>query len=106
MTEPLYVVVRSDINAGLKLAQACHATREFTREHPAEVVGENLVVLEAPAERLGLLLARARAESLCATTAFHEPDLGGELTAAAFGVGARRLLSSLPLAGRVRDEAA
>lgn len=100
----LYVVVRSDLRTGLKLAQACHAVREFTLERPAEDVGDNLVVLETSPERLGQLVAQA--SGVCSVTVFHEPDLGGELTAAAFGVGAQKLLSCIPLACRVREEAA
>lgn len=99
---PLYVVVRNDIGAGLQMAQACHVTREFTRVHSAEPVGESLIVLEASPAELAELFGRAGAVR---RTAFHEPDLGGELTAVAFGAGARKLLSSLPLAGRLRDAA-
>lgn len=99
----LYVVVRNDIAAGLKMAQACHATREFTLRQ-SEDVGENLVVLEAPPEELARVVGAA--SGLCSVTTFHEPDLGGALTAAAFGLGARKLLSSLPLACRVRGELA
>lgn len=98
MTRRLYVVVRRDISPGLQLAQACHATREFTIRHADNDVGDNLVVLQAePAELARLVEA---AEGVCAVAPFHEPDLDGELTAAAFGVGARRLLSSYPLALR------
>lgn len=93
----LYIVVRRDLPTGLQLAQACHATREFTLAHPNADVGENLVVLHAPgAQELAELAARARALSL--TTTFHEPDLGGALTAAAFDGRVRRLLSQLPCA--------
>jgi hypothetical protein len=104
--DALYVVVRHDLGAGLQMAQACHAVREFTREHPADGVGDNLVVLETSLDRLHFLAYRARVGEKCRTTAFHEPDLGGELTAVAFGAGARKLLSELPLAGRARRDAA
>jgi len=104
--EPLYVVVRKDIASGLQLAQACHATREFTKQWPEDGVGENLVVLEAPLDQLHFLAHRARMEETCHLTLFYEPDLGGELTAVAFGAGARKMLSQLPLAGRDRSSAA
>lgn len=94
----LYIVVRCDIAAGLQLAQACHAAREFTLAQRDEDVGDNLVVLAASHSELERLVERA--PGVCSVTAFHEPDLGGELTAAAFGVGAQRLLSQLPLALR------
>lgn len=95
---PLYVVVRRDLKPGLKLAQACHATRALSLEHPREAVGENLVVLECDGGELARVAELA--EESCTVVRFFEPDLGGELTAVAFGTGARRLLSCLPLAGR------
>lgn len=93
----LYIVVRNDIRAGLKIAQACHAAREFTLRQ-SEDVGENLVVLEAPPDELARVVGAAR--GLCSVVPFHEPDLDGAMTAAAFGLGAQKLLSSLPLACR------
>ena len=95
----LYIVVRSDISPGLQLAQACHAAREFTRLLPGEDVGDNLVVLGA-ASLAELVELVDRADGVCAVVPFYEPDLGGEMTAAAFGLGARRILSSSPLALR------
>lgn len=96
----LYVVVRNDIARGLQIAQACHATREFTLRHPHEDVGENLVVLSASHAELERLVAAA--EGVSAVTPFFEPDLGGQLTAAAFSGNARKLLSTFPLALRPR----
>ena len=95
----LYVVVRADLPRGLQLAQACHAAREFSLNYPGDAQGENLVVLEVPSEpELAELAARLPGPSV----RFHEPDLGGELTAFATDGRARRLLSHLPLAGRCR----
>lgn len=93
----LYIVVRNDIAPGLQMAQACHAAREFTLQID-EDVGDNLVVLHATHEQLIGLVAAA--EDVCSVVPFHEPDLGGELTAAAFGCGARSILSCYPLALR------
>lgn len=95
----LYVVVRSDLPAGLQMAQACHATREFGLLHPGEDVGDNLVVLHVPDEGALRGLVDA-AKGACPVVAFSEPDLNGEMTAAAFSGEARRFLSSLPLALR------
>jgi hypothetical protein len=95
----LYIVVRADIEPGLQMAQACHAAREFTLQRPNEDVGDNLVVLHATPERLQALVDAAQ-DGLCSVVPFFEPDLDGQLTAAAFGVGARRILSRLPLALR------
>lgn len=97
--EKLYVVVRNDLPPGLQTAQACHALREFAHRFPELdrrwfESSNNLVVLQVPT--LGDLEGLVAIGSLVAP--FYEPDLGGELTAAAFGDG--RLLSSLPLALR------
>jgi hypothetical protein len=94
----LYIVVRGDLPPGLQLAQACHAAREFTRRRPDEDVGENLVVLQATLAELVELVDRA--DGVCSVVPFYEPDLGDEMTAAGFGLGARRILSSYPLALR------
>lgn len=51
-------------------------------------------------EVTGLLDLVRRAEGVCSVVEFREPDLGNQVTAAAFGVGASRILSSLPLALR------
>ncbi len=57
-----------------------------------------LVVLAAPDElSLGWLCDAAAAAGLLVAT-FHEPDLGGALTAAALEPAAARLVSRLPLA--------
>lgn len=98
----LYVVVRPDLPVGLQMAQACHAVREFTAQHPAVDVGENLVVLHAEAYEIVDLTDRAAREGL-AYALFFEPDLpGGQVTAAAFSGDAQKMLSSLPLACRPR----
>jgi hypothetical protein len=96
---PLYVVVRNDLKPGLAMAQACHVTRKFSHDWPDDHVGESLIVLEAPPDELWPLALRAGSISC---SCFREPDLGGALTAVALGSGARRLVSSLPLAGRGR----
>lgn len=98
MTERLYIVVRNDLPQGLQLAQACHATREFSLLHPRENVGDNLIVLHASRVELERLVVEVSRD--CTVVAFYEPDLEGALTAAAFGIGARKRLSALPLALR------
>lgn len=94
----LYVVVRSDLTPGLQIAQACHAAHEYGRSG-TEDVGDNLVVLSAPVEKL-LEVVHTAATGGLSYVAFHEPDLGGEITAAAFPGEARAILSCLPLALR------
>lgn len=96
----LFVVVRSTLSAGLKMAQAIHAFRGFAADHPIlesywHAEHNNIVVLqhedpEGLAEDLesqGIRLTR-----------FHEPDLGGQLTAICAEPAAERVLSNLPLA--------
>ncbi len=99
MENKTFVVIRSDLDPGLQLAQTVHAAIAFTATHG--VLSDNVVVLSIYNEQaLSGLLARA-AEAGHRVASFSEPDLGGELTSAAFGPEARRLLSSLPLAGRL-----
>lgn len=99
-TSKLYVIVKAALDSGLKAAQAIHAYKAFSVEHP-EIdkswfeVSSNIVVLEYDAledladrlERHGLALAR-----------FHEPDRGGDLTAICVEPQAQRKVSNIPLA--------
>lgn len=101
----LFVVVRDDLPPGLQLAQACHAARDFSLRHPGADVGENLIALAATHPDLQDLVLRVAAGGLCLCVPVHEPDLGGQLTAAAFGSEARPLLSCLPLALRGLESA-
>ncbi len=103
--ERLYVVVRADLELGDQFAQSNHATSSFARAHPALHAewfdrAKNLVVLAIPSElALGELRARADANGV-PWAEFHEPDLGHQLTACAFGEGVSKLVSQLPLVGR------
>jgi peptidyl-tRNA hydrolase len=102
--DKLYVVVRSDLPAGLQAAQSCHAMRLFAAEHE-DVEREwfassnNLVVLcKSSEEELAKLASNL--EVAFAVSRFYEPDLDNELTAICVEPGAGRLLSTLPLALR------
>lgn len=92
----LYVIVRNDIPPGLQLAQACHATREFGKHYPFIDVGENLVVLQVPNESELRSVVEACHGFMVAP--FHEPDLGGEMTAVAISGAAKGRLRRLSLA--------
>lgn len=100
----LFIVIRGDIAPGLQAAQACHALQAMNDQHPETIADweGNLVVLSAPGARelseiiCGLQRARYKLSTFC------EPDLGGELTAAAITGDAWRQLSHLPLALRVK----
>ena len=96
----LYIVVKKTLNAGLKAAQAIHAFRQFVGEYPIlesywHAEHNNIVVLHED-DLLGLE-ERLRAAGY-RVSAFHEPDLDGELTAICVEPAAWRVLSSLPLA--------
>jgi len=96
----LYVVISSKLKSGLKIAQACHALRQFSGEHPIIdkywfQESNNIVCLQADdvgdlandLEQKGLRLSR-----------FHEPDMDNELTAIAVEPAAWRHLSNFRLA--------
>ncbi len=101
--EKLIVVIRSDIDPGLQLAQACHAAARFGARHHVQARAWdeaecNIVCLGARdlAHLTELTSAVADAPSL---TKFNEPDLKGELTAFAVdGAFAPKQWSSLPCA--------
>jgi len=101
----LYVVVRADLEHGAQLTQSVHALSSFSRQyralHDAWHDGEQiLVALSVPNENaLGELVRAAMAQGVRGS-AFHEPDFGNELTAAAFDGSVARMVSSLPLALR------
>lgn len=105
-SDRLYVVVRADLPIGLQMAQACHAAYGFARVYGNMIpVGENLVVLhatnEAELDRLceqSTVVVDNRVERHLPIFAFYEPDLDGQLTAAAFNAEARKFLRNLPLA--------
>jgi predicted deacylase len=94
---------------GAQVSQAAHAAFEFAVAH-ADVVTDwhatsnVLVVLTTSDElSLGRLCADAAAAGF-RLVRFHEPDLDGALTAAAFEPAAHRLVAHLPLAFARRRE--
>lgn len=108
--EKLYIVTRSDLSPGARLAQSAHAAIAFVLAFPESSrtwhdSSNNLVILEAPSEDAlqGLAARAAKAGVPCVT--FQEPDMGGTTTAVALGRDAARLVSSLPLALRVAKAA-
>ena len=103
----LYIITRSDLPAGARAAQACHAMRQWSADQPEEdrtwfEDSNTLVLLEAPDEpALEALLGRARDKDV-PHAVFREPDLQDALTAVAIGWKGRRLVSRLPLALKER----
>jgi peptidyl-tRNA hydrolase len=96
----MYIIVRADLKPGLQAAQACHALRLFSAEHPEEdrawyEGSNNLVLLQIPNEaELLKLKERANGTPLAL---FREPDINDEATALAIAPSGRRLVSNLPL---------
>lgn len=96
----LYIVLAAQLASGLKIAQACHAMRQFVGDHPVldrfwHQESNNIVCLQVDdlpeladhLEEQGIRISR-----------FHEPDMDDELTAIAVEPKGWRKLSSLPLA--------
>lgn len=103
----LYIVLDAELRPGQKLAQACHAMRQWTAEHPEEdrrwfEESNTLVLLEAANESaLTALVGRARDAGVsCAE--FREPDMEDRLTALAVGPPGSVFVAQLPLALRDR----
>jgi hypothetical protein len=102
----LYIVIDKALRAGAKIAQACHAMRQFVAEHPEvdnlwHTTSNNLVVLE----NLDLTVLASELEAAgFKLSRFHEPDFGGRLTAICVEPDAWRRLSHLPLASGGRHE--
>ena len=103
------VATRADLPPGTQLCQAVHAALEYAVAHPGHMrawhdASNALLVVAVPDDlALGWLCQDAEAAGL-RTVRFHEPDLDGALTAAAFEPAARRLVTHLPLALALRRE--
>lgn len=108
----LFIVVRSDLDPGLQMAQAIHAAVQWVIEDPDisaiwHEKSNNVVVKHVPDEAALLDLIEQGAARGCVIEAFKEPDLAGATTAVAFvGGGANALLRELPLARFKLAEAA
>lgn len=106
--EKLYIVTRSDLAPGARLAQSCHALRAFVAAHPEldrqwyAGSESTIVCLEAEHEASLTELAKNATAAGFAVATFHEPDFGNELTAIGLEGNGWRLVSSLPLALRPR----
>jgi peptidyl-tRNA hydrolase len=99
----LYIVVRSDISAGLQVAQSCHAVCSFAAEYPESWKQwhegpNNIVCLSVPTVGALMTLEDKAIAAEVENELFFEPDLDGEPTALALGAGAEKLVSNLPLA--------
>ncbi len=100
----LYLVGRGDLSVGPRAAQVCHAFRSFVDEHPAVdrkwfEESNTLVLLQVDTEKDLQQLKQKAVSATVEVSAFHEPDLGGALTALAIGPAGKRLVRGLPLMG-------
>jgi hypothetical protein len=103
--DKLYLVTRRDLAPGYQAVQSCHATRQFTSDHP-ELDGEwfeksNYMCLLSAENEIELMriLVLAKDHGL-RTSAFREPDVGGAITAIALEPHpkSQELCKQLPLA--------
>ncbi len=100
----IYILIRNDLSVGLQLAQAVHAAIAFCLEHFEATrdwnkASNNVAVLGVGGEEE--LKRHVEVEP------FFEPDMAGQLTAAAFFPTGKqwKRFSSLPLAGKLREAA-
>ena len=103
------MVTRGDLPPGVQCCQAVHAAIEFALAHPSLArdwhgASNTLALLAAPDELALVWLCQDAIAAGLRHTRFHEPDLGGALTAAAFEPAAKPLLKHLPTALRRRGE--
>lgn len=103
--DKLFLVTRRDISPGYQAVQSCHAIRQFTADHPdidAEWFSRsNYLALLSTADEAELVTLIMKAQDLgLRWSAFHEPDVGGAITAIAIEPHpkASELCRSLPLA--------
>jgi len=86
--DKLYLITRRDIPPGYQAVQSCHAIRQFTQDHP-EIDSDwfkssNYLALLSVEDEIELmrLIVGANDKNL-RWSAFHEPDVGGKITAIA-----------------------
>ena len=103
--DKLYVITRSDLSPGYRIAQSCHAAIQFVIEHNSVssdwiTISNYIAVLELPGESDLKHLIKKAYENKIPTSIFMEPDLSNEITAIALcpGEASKKLCSNIPLA--------
>lgn len=96
--EKFFIVVRDDLDPGLACAQVGHAAYTFGMYSPRKT-RRNIAVLHASKQKLEELIVTSEGRKYDYEP-FFEPDINNEVTAAAFGAEAKKILSSLPKAFR------
>lgn len=102
------MVTHAELSPGYQVAQTAHALAEFALRRPEEFsLWQNgyIVCLQASSASDLKRLHLDATELSLDTVAFHEADLGNEMTAIAFtpSPSARPFLSQLPLAGKTKS---
>lgn len=101
----LYILIRSDLEQGLQLAQTAHAAIAFALENLEPTQNwnrdsNNIAILSVKnEEELRGWIKKANEKNITSAI-FSEPDLGGQWTAASFLPEDGRIFSSLPRAGK------
>ena len=103
--DKLYVLVRSDLPAGAKLAQSVHGMRQFIADHPTAderwFRESNTVAVLSVRDESHLTEILGKAERFGVRfSVFREPDFGDAATVGVLEPGklSRKITSSLPLA--------
>jgi peptidyl-tRNA hydrolase len=101
-------VTRQDLSAGYQIAQSVHAATEFIFEHlhlaKQWKQDSNYIACLAAKDEEHLRSIASKLQSKGhSVSLFHEPDIDNQLTSIAVAPSeqARRMLSYLPLAGKV-----
>lgn len=103
--DKLFIVTRRDIAPGYQAVQSVHAQAQFAIEHAETfrrwyMFSNYLALLSVADEPTLLALAEAAHSGGAKIAVFHEPDVGGAVTAIAIEPCelARELCKNLPLA--------
>lgn len=103
--DKLYIVTRRDISPGYQAVQSVHAQGQFCIEHSDTykrwyTFSNYLALLSVADEKALLKLTDDALSAGARVSAFHEPDIGGNITAIAIEPGeiAKELCKHIPLA--------
>ena len=103
----LITVTRQDLSVGIQIEQSCHSVADFAYHKPYEFKNwrENSnykICLTSKDEQSLIKLHNKLIEKGAKVIAFHEPDLGNEMTAITLlgELDIRKYTTYLPLAGK------
>lgn len=81
--EYVYVIVRNDLSPAQRAVQSCHAIIETTRNFNMSGEHPSVIICEVKSEHKLREIATELSGKNIKYSAFHEPDIGGQLTAIA-----------------------